>query len=166
MSKPQTRLLSSTYAEGVLRRQARVRELAIALDEDDLREDGDGDLSRRLVADAQPDGRVQAQVLARLTPAASLTARPIPPPYRARVCSAVSSTPSSSAWQRVRMTTKSAGPGDRPPPGSAARSTPRTSLARGKGSGVGKVGRSSTTIVSSPISAARLATRSPTWPAP
>jgi len=29
MSKPQTRLLSGTYAEGVLGRQARVRELAI-----------------------------------------------------------------------------------------------------------------------------------------
>src|SRR5712664_3163193 len=71
MSKPQTRLLSSTYAEGVLRRQARVRELAIALDEDDLGEDGDGDLSGRLVADAQPDGRVQAKVLARIAPEAA-----------------------------------------------------------------------------------------------
>src|SRR5882724_12543443 len=66
MSKSQTRLLSSTYAKGVLRWQARVRELAIALDEDDLGEDGDGDLSGRLVADAQPDGRVQAKVLARI----------------------------------------------------------------------------------------------------
>src|SRR5882672_5033454 len=66
MSKPQTRLLSSTYAEGVPGGQARVRELAIALDEDDLREDGDGDLSRRLVAEPEPDRRMQAKVLARI----------------------------------------------------------------------------------------------------
>src|SRR5258705_12291071 len=71
MSKPQTRLLSSTYAEGVLRRQARVRQLAVALDEDDLGQDRDGDLSGRLVADAQPDGRVQAKVLARIAPEAA-----------------------------------------------------------------------------------------------
>jgi len=69
---------SSTYAEGVLRRQARVRELAIALDEDDLGEDGDGDLSRRLVADAQPDGRVQAKVLARIAPEAAGDVAPAP----------------------------------------------------------------------------------------
>src|SRR6202022_5012143 len=71
MSKPTTPLLSSTYAEGVLRRQARVRELAIALEEDDLGEDGDGDLSWRLVAESQPDGRVQAKVLARIAPEAA-----------------------------------------------------------------------------------------------
>src|SRR5712664_839286 len=71
MSKPHTRLLPSTYAEGVLRRQARVGELAIALEEDDLGEDGDGDLSWRLVAEPQPDGRVQAKVLARIAPEAA-----------------------------------------------------------------------------------------------
>src|SRR6266446_8834562 len=71
MSKPQTRLLSSTYAEGVLRRQARVRQLATALEEEDLGEDGDGDLSGRLVAEPQPDGRVQAKVLARIAPQAA-----------------------------------------------------------------------------------------------
>src|SRR6267142_2387886 len=71
MSKPQTRLLSSTYAEGILRRQARVRELAIALDENDLGKDGESDLPGRLVADAQPDGRVQTNVLARVPPDAA-----------------------------------------------------------------------------------------------
>src|ERR1700682_4762870 len=71
MSKPQTRLLSSTYAEGVLRRQARVRELAIALEEDDLGEDGDGDLSWRLVAESQADGRVQRKARARTAPEAA-----------------------------------------------------------------------------------------------
>src|ERR1700730_8873353 len=71
MSKSQTPLLSSTYAEGVLRRQARVRELDTALEEDDLGEDCDAYLSWRLLAEPQPDGRVQARVLARIAPEAA-----------------------------------------------------------------------------------------------
>src|SRR5438045_1384513 len=65
MSKSERRLLSGTYANGVLRSEPRVRELALALEEQDLRQDGDGDLSRRLVPEAQPDRGVQPRIVAR-----------------------------------------------------------------------------------------------------
>src|SRR5438552_3933596 len=43
-----------------------MRQLALALDQEYLGEDRDGDLARRLVAELQPDGRVQPLVGARI----------------------------------------------------------------------------------------------------
>src|SRR5437016_7123421 len=68
MSKSETPLLSGTYASGFPRPQPGVRELPSALDQEDLGEDGDGDLPGRLVSQPQPDGRVQPRVLAQLPP--------------------------------------------------------------------------------------------------
>src|SRR3954469_1698158 len=66
MSKSETRLLSGTYAERILRREPRVRELPAGFQQQDLGEDRDRDLPGRLVAEAKSDGRVQAGVLARI----------------------------------------------------------------------------------------------------
>src|SRR4051812_15311687 len=71
MSKLETVLLSGTYARDILRLQARVRELASALQQQDLRQDGDGDFPRSLVAQPQPDRRVQPRILARFPAQAS-----------------------------------------------------------------------------------------------
>src|SRR5471030_3288191 len=43
-----------------------MRELAVALQEQDLGEDGDGDFARRLVAQLESDGRVQPLILTRV----------------------------------------------------------------------------------------------------
>src|SRR5947208_794321 len=66
MSKSESGVLSGTYAQGVLRGQAGVGEDSVALQQQDLGEDGDGDLARRLVAETQPDRRVQPRIVARV----------------------------------------------------------------------------------------------------
>src|SRR5438552_11770832 len=66
MSKSESGVLSGTYAYGVLRGQAGVGEDSVALQQQDLGEDGDGDLARRLVPEPQPDGRVQPRIVARV----------------------------------------------------------------------------------------------------
>src|SRR5882724_5349010 len=66
MSKSETRVLSGTYAERVARRKARVRQLAAALDQNDLRQDRERDLPGSLVPQPQPDGRVQARIVPRI----------------------------------------------------------------------------------------------------
>src|SRR5882672_10253381 len=91
---------------------------------------------------------------------------PIRPRYRAWVPSAASSTASSTSWQRVTITTKSAGPGTTPPSGSRTRSQRRTSSAWGNRSRLANSSRSSITAVRSPTSEASTATRSPTCPPP
>src|ERR671938_283662 len=68
MSKRENVLLSGRYANGVLRPEAGVGELPLALQQEDLGEDGDGDFARRLVPQAQSDGRVQARVFPRVAP--------------------------------------------------------------------------------------------------
>src|SRR6266404_8172117 len=52
----------------VARAQARMLEAPSALDQDDLREDGERDLARALVSEAQPDRGVEPLVLAGIAP--------------------------------------------------------------------------------------------------
>src|SRR5438132_8658539 len=66
MSKSETSLVSGTYAKRLARREARVRKLAAALDQDDLRQDRERDLPRSLVPEPEPDGRVQARIVPRI----------------------------------------------------------------------------------------------------
>src|SRR4051812_27640395 len=66
MSKSEISLVSGTYAKRLARREARVRELAAALDQDDLRQDRESDFPGSLVPQPEPDGRVQARVVPRI----------------------------------------------------------------------------------------------------
>src|SRR5207253_9707886 len=61
-------LLSGTDADGVPGGETGMRKLALALQEEDLGENRDGDLAGRLVAEAQPDRRMQAGIVARIAP--------------------------------------------------------------------------------------------------